>query len=251
MAAGAPEAIIYDLDGTLVHSSPDIAYHLNAALRRHVKVPNGNDADTDSGHNEDGAEVPVQDIEMMIGGGLNDLIRQGIEAAGGVMTSALFDQVLASYRDDYLARPVVHTTLYDGVVEMLDRFAERGVGLGLCTNKTEYAGRAVLDHYGLTAQFGAIIGGDSTPERKPAATPLNEVLRQLGARPDRAIMVGDSIADYGAARNAGTKVILVDWGYSARDIRTMGADAVIASYAEFDDAVAKVMAGVKAGVKDG
>ncbi|MCE2517678.1 MAG: phosphoglycolate phosphatase, partial [Alphaproteobacteria bacterium] len=111
MAVFSPDAVIYDLDGTLVHSSPDIAFHLNAALLRHV----------------DGADGLLErDIELMIGGGLKDLIRQGIEAAGGVMTDALFDQVLASYRDDYLDRPVVHTTLYDGVVAMVAGVIARG-----------------------------------------------------------------------------------------------------------------------------
>jgi phosphoglycolate phosphatase len=220
------DAIIYDLDGTLVHSSPDIAHHLNGALSAHLDIVSA---------------LKVEDIEMMIGGGLLDLIHKAFELSNIVPDQNMFDQVLAHYRAAYLEAPVVHTTLYPGVEAMLTRYQQAGVAIGLCTNKTESAGRAVLGALNLTPLFGAIIGGDSTKERKPEAEPLLKTLELLDVDSARAIMVGDSRADYGAARNAGTKIILVDWGYSAEDVHEMGGDAVISSYSEFDAAVDNVM----------
>ena len=220
------DAVIFDLDGTLVHSSPDIAYHLNAALGKIY-----GDIGTMSDH----------DVEMLIGGGMLDLIDKGVEALNITPTPEEAADVLRIYREGYLAEPVVHTTLYEGVEAMLDALSNRGYALGLCTNKSEATAYRVLDHYGMTGRFGAIIGGDTAAARKPDAAPLIEACKRLGIAHDRAVMVGDSKADFGAARNADVKIALVDWGYSSVDIRSLGGDVVISSYDGFDDVVAGLL----------
>ena len=220
------KAVIFDLDGTLVHSSPDIAFHLNQALG----AVYGN-IGTLSDH----------DVEMLIGGGMLDLIDKGVTAIGVHPTKEEAVEVLGIYRAAYLESPVVQTTLYDGVVTMLDALSDDGYALGLCTNKSEATAYGVLDHFGLTEKFGAIIGGDTTPHRKPDAAPLLEACRHLDCSPAHAVMVGDSKADYGAAVAAESKIVLVDWGYSSVDITTLGGDAVISSYDRFGDVVSGLL----------
>lgn len=224
--SNTPEAVIFDLDGTIVHSSPDIAHHLNAALAKHI--PNVK-------------ALAVEDVEMLIGDGMLTLISKGFEAVDAAVDDAILADVLATYRQAYLDQPVVHAYLYEGMIDVFDDLAAKGIPFGLCTNKTESSGRGVLDHFGLTERFGAIIGGDTTPERKPKPEPLLEALRQLNTAPENAVMIGDSKADFGAARNAGTKAILVDWGYSSVDVHSLGADAVISSYQGFSDVLSRVM----------
>lgn len=214
-------AVVFDLDGTLVHSSPDIAHHLNAALNSHLG----------------GEGLATKDVEMLIGGGLMELISKGFAALGAEPDPKLFTAVLEKYRASYLDAPVLSSYLYDGVADLLDDLHKAGVKIGLCTNKTETAGRAVLAHFGITDYFGAIIGGDTMAERKPHAMPLLEVLRQLQVDPDRAVMVGDSKADVGAAANADVASIAVDWGYTNIPPANLGANALISNYGEFRSAV--------------
>jgi phosphoglycolate phosphatase len=215
-----PHAVIFDLDGTLVHSSPDIAHHLNAAL--------GEVFGSDS-------TLPLDDVENMIGRGMLDLIDNGIDALGITPTAEEADNVLKCYREGYLAEPVVKSSLYDGVIAALDDLQSNNVSLGICTNKPEATACGVLDYFGLTDRFGAFVGGDTVSTRKPDAAPLLEACRRLDVSAGNAIMVGDSEADFGAARNAGVKIAMVDWGYSSVDITTLGGDLVISGYDGFGE----------------
>ena len=218
------EAVVFDLDGTLVHSSPDIAHHMNVAFSSCLKI-----------------EGPFSEnnVEMLIGGGLKDVISRGFEKIGHPADDALFNEVLTTYRQIYLDAPVIKTTLYEGVLKTLSDLQNRGIAIGLCTNKTEATARKVLDHFDLTSFFGAIVGGDTMPTRKPEPESLLHAIDYLKAMPHQAVMVGDSKADFGAARNAKTPIILVDWGYSAVDITTLGADALISHYDHLNPALAK------------
>ena len=219
------DAVVFDLDGTLVHSSPDIAHHLNAAFASCLDI-----------------DGPFQghDVEMMIGGGLKAIIEKGFNALSIDPHEDLFDQVLMRYRDGYLQNPVINTHVYDGVIEMLNALQADQIKIGLCTNKPENAARKVLNHFNLTAYFDAIIGGDTTATRKPEPESLEAAMEIMGVSPEKTVMVGDSKADYGAARKANCQVILVDWGYSAVDIHSLGGDAVISDYHHFNQTLAKI-----------
>ena len=215
-------AVVFDLDGTLVHSSPDIAFHLNAAFASCLDL-----------------EGPFSDqiVENMIGGGLKDIIANGFKELSLTPDEALFDRVLQQYRQMYLDQPVIRTTLYDGVEDSLKKLQQNGIKIGLCTNKTEATARLVLDHFNLMPFFGAIIGGDTTPTRKPDPQSLKTAISALGAISATSLMVGDSKADFGAARNADCPVMLVDWGYSAVNVYDLGADLYISSYQDFNHAL--------------
>ncbi|XDZ64825.1 HAD-IA family hydrolase [Alphaproteobacteria bacterium LSUCC0684] len=215
--------VVFDLDGTLVHSAPDIAWHLNAAIAAHCEsVPS----------------LSEDDVEMLIGGGLMDLIIRGFAALDLAPDDATLDATITSYRKMYLASPVVKTTLYPGVEDMLSALKNAGYGIALCTNKSEDTAHAVLRHFDLLPMFDAVVGGDTTPTRKPDPASLLAAVERAGGVPGRAVMVGDSKADAGAAHAAGTSLILVDWGYSAVNVHDLGGDAVISSYDGFIDQVA-------------
>ncbi len=217
--------VIFDLDGTLVHSSPDIAHHLNSALAR---ISPGVEA------------LSVGEVETLIGSGMQELVRRGLNAIGVDANAGLIEETIRHFREAYLAEPVVHTLPYEGVEAMLHRLIEKGYRIGLCTNKSEATAHLVLDHFGWSPLFNAVVGGDTTAHRKPMPDPLVEAANRLGVASEDAGMGGDSKADCGAARACGMPVILVDWGYSGVPIRGLGGDAVIASYAEFDDALMAV-----------
>jgi len=215
-------SVVFDLDGTLVHSSPDIAFHLNAAFASCLDL-----------------EGPFSDqiVENMIGGGLKDIIANGFNELSLTPDEALFDRVLQQYRQMYLDQPVVRTTLYDGVEDSLKKLQQNGIKIGLCTNKTEATARLVLDHFNLMPFFEVVIGGDTTPTRKPDPQSLKTAISALGGDIATSLMVGDSKADFGAARNAGCAVMLVDWGYSAVNVHDLGADLYISSYQDFNHAL--------------
>ena len=217
-AFSSVDAVVFDLDGTLVHSSPDIAFHLNAAFATCLNI-----------------EGPFSTavVENMIGGGLKDMIASGFQELSLTPDEALFDRVLQRYRQNYLDQPVVETRLYDGVESVLHHLTALGINIGLCTNKTEATARLVLSHFNLTDFFGAIVGGDTAATRKPEPASLEATMSALGSTPQTTVMVGDSKADFGAARNAGAAIMLVDWGYSAINVHDLGADMLITSYDDF------------------
>ena len=218
--------IVFDLDGTLVHSAPDIAYHLNAAI---------------SAHSKGTPSLSEDDVRMLIGGGLMDLIVRGFAALGLEPDEDTLKATITTYRQAYLDAPVVKTDLYPGVREMISELRDTGHGIALCTNKSEDTAHAVLDHFDLVPVFDAIVGGDTTPQRKPAPDPLLAAIQQAGGETASSVMVGDSKADAGAAHAAGTRLVLVDWGYSAVDVNDLAADMVVSSYSGFHDHIRRLL----------
>jgi phosphoglycolate phosphatase len=210
--------VLFDLDGTLVHSSPDIARHLNAAL---AQLKPGV------------APLSAADIETLIGGGMQELVIRGMRAIDVNPDPDIVTETIEFFRNAYEDEPVVNTRLYDGVEDTLSALKLAGYALGLCTNKREKTAHMVLGHFEIDHYFDAVVGGDTTPKRKPEPDPVVEAVRRVGLKTEAAVMVGDSKADFAAARAAGVRVILVDWGYTDHDVNNFGADRVISSYAEF------------------
>jgi phosphoglycolate phosphatase len=209
---GQLDAVIFDLDGTLVDTAPDLGSALNRLLAEHGRESIGADG-----------------IRRMIGDGAAKLVERGFLATGGLPTPlpSLVDRFLAFYE------PAVAETSrpFPGVVATLERLGGAGLRLGVCTNKPDAATHRLLDALGLTRHFAAVSGGD-VPARKPDARHLLGVVERLGATPARALMVGDSSNDVTAARNAGIAVIVVSFGYTATPAAALGADAVIDDFAE-------------------
>jgi len=199
--------LVFDLDGTLIDSLPDIAAALDRTLAADGLGP-----------------LPPQRVARMIGDGARKLVERGYQAAGRPLEAAALDAATARYLELYEADPYALTRPYDGVAETLDRLAEQGFVFAVCTNKPEAPARAILAHLGLLPRFLSVGGGDSFPMRKPDPGHLIGTIEAAGGIPARAAMIGDHQNDIDAGRGAGVALtVFAGWGYgeerSAADTR--------------------------------
>jgi phosphoglycolate phosphatase len=215
-----PEAIVWDLDGTLVESAPDLATALNALL-----VEQGRRTHR------------VDQVRTMIGHGVPKLIERGFRAAGAPLSDAGRDALVPRFMELYTACATDQTHLVQHAREVLEHFYNAGIRQGLCTNKPYAVTRKIVSALDISGYFGSIVGGDSTAVRKPHALPLLTCLEELETRPAEAVMIGDSGADVGAARAAGVPVILVPDGYTGAPAVSLGADYVVGSIADIPASV--------------
>ena len=210
-------AVIFDLDGTLVDSAPDIRAVLNAVLE------------------EDGRpQLDLGAVIAMIGDGAGKLLERALNATGGVPAEGIAS-LLGRFRERYDAEPTVLTRPYPQVPEVLAVMQAAGVRLGVCTNKPEPATIGTLNALGLADYFGAVVASGTLAGgiTKPDARMLTATLDALGvARGEAAVMVGDAINDVKVARNAGLPVVLRAGGYTVTPAEQLGADAVFADFAD-------------------
>lgn len=199
----APCPVVFDLDGTLIDSAPDIHASVNAVLRLRGLPP-----------------LTLDQVRGFVGGGV-DLLWRRIVTATGLPVEAHRDLV-ASFMTRYHDATGL-TRLYPNVLEALGTLADRGYPLGLCTNKPLGPTRSVLEHFGIAGLFGVVIGGDSLPQRKPDPAPLRAAFQALGADPDapRGLYVGDSEFDEECAHNAGMPFLLFTRGYRKAPVEQM------------------------------
>lgn len=213
-----PAAIVWDLDGTLVESAPDLATALNALLNEQGQY----------GH-------PVANVRPMIGGGVAKLIERGFRAAGESLDAKACEALVPRFMEIYTACATDSTQLVPHAREVLQHFYHAGVSQALCTNKPLGVTQLILDALDISGFFSSVIGGDSTAYKKPHPLPLQTCLDELGVRPEEALMVGDSGADVGAAQAAGVTVILVPDGYTGVAAASLGADHVLENLAEIPE----------------
>jgi len=187
-------AVVFDLDGTLIDSLPDIATAVNRVL-----AGRGLEA------------LPPMHIERMIGDGAKVLLDRALNARGEVAAPADMDV----FMDWYTVHGADETRPYPGMVEALAALRRAGHRLGVCTNKPAAAAREILASLRLDEYFDAITGGDSTPYRKPDPRHLAATLAALGAT--EAVMVGDHFNDMAAAKGCGIPGIFAAWGYGAAE----------------------------------
>jgi phosphoglycolate phosphatase len=189
-----PALVLFDLDGTLVDSAPDIARALGVAL-----------AGT-------GVAVPsLETVKRMVGDGARELIRRALAAlpVDALREQATFERFVASYRENVC----VDSQLYPGVLEGLAALRGDGAALAVVTNKPGDLARALLGTLGIAASFVAIIGdGDGFP-RKPDPAAALSILARAGASPERAAVVGDGLPDIRLARALGATAVAATWGY--------------------------------------
>ncbi|HXJ00311.1 MAG TPA: phosphoglycolate phosphatase [Micropepsaceae bacterium] len=219
-----PLAIVFDLDGTLVDTAPDLLASLNAVL-------------TAEGHEP----VAPQDLRHLVGHGAramfeHALLRTGVPVSAARL-SALTEKFLAYYRANIArgSRP------FPGVPETLDRLASQGAGLGVCTNKAQDLTELLLNALQLTRHFPAIIGGGRTPYNKPDPRHLLEAVTALKGSRNRAVLVGDSPVDVAAARGAGIPVIAMSYGYTPVPVHELGADAVVDDFAQLPEIISRLV----------
>lgn len=211
--AGA--TIVFDLDGTLIDTAPDLVGTLNVLLAR-----------------EGIATLPLAEVRGMIGQGARALIARGFAAAGAPLDEAKLSALFADFIAHYLAHIADESRPFPGVIAAMDILAAEGARLAVCTNKRTDLSVALLDALKLTRRFAAIVGPDAAPAPKPSAAHLVATIEQAGGRLERAVMVGDSASDAGAARAAGVPLVLVSFGYTDIPARSLGADVLID---HFDD----------------
>jgi phosphoglycolate phosphatase len=223
LAAPPFDAVVFDLDGTLVDTAPDLHAYLNEMLGE-LGRPG----------------LELAELRPLIGDGARALIQRGLEVSGGLPAGADLDTLFRDFLTRYTARPVRFGGIYDGVRGALEELQAAGVRLGVCTNKAQAPTERLLAELGLARYFDAAIGGDVLPVRKPDAGHLRAILERLGVEPARAAMVGDSQTDLLTARAAGLPCVLVSFGYTRIAARDLGAEAVIDHMAELGAALARL-----------
>jgi phosphoglycolate phosphatase len=217
------QAVVFDLDGTLVDTAPDLRAHVNAVLR-------------EVGH----PGLDLESVRKMVGDGARTLLRRSLEATGGVPVGGDLEDLYRRFLASYTADPARASAVHDGVVAVLENMRTQAVRLGICTNKPQAPTEHLLRALGIDHLFDAIVGGDVLPVRKPDPAHLDAVLDRLGATPAQAVMVGDSGHDLGAARALGIPCVLVSFGYTTVPAQALGGDAVIDHFDELPAALASL-----------
>lgn len=219
-ASSSAPLIVFDLDGTLVDSAPDLVGALNAILAREGLAP-----------------LPLAKARKFVGRGGRVLIRLGLDAQGASVSDARLEQMFSAYLAEYETRLSDETRPFPGALAALDRLAAAGHRFAICTNKFEKPAKMLLRDLGLTDRFAAIVGADTFPMSKPDAAVLRLTIEKAGGDPARAVMVGDTATDIDTARNAGLPVIGLDFGYAPEKMTDLAPDRIISHFDELPDAV--------------
>ncbi|OAF01406.1 phosphoglycolate phosphatase [Bradyrhizobium centrolobii] len=206
----SPHTIVFDLDGTLVDTAPDLINALNHVLDREGLPP-----------------VPMQSARNMIGAGARKLIERGVEAEGRTVSVAEMNRMTADFIAYYADHIADESRPFVGLEEALDHLAARGHTLAVCTNKLEWLSKRLLNQLGLSGRFAAICGADTFGVQKPDPTILRETVARAGGQMAASIMVGDAGTDVGVARRAGVPVIGVSFGYTDVPIAQLKPDRLI------------------------
>jgi len=220
----SPRTVVFDLDGTLVDTAPDLINALNFVLDREGLPP-----------------VPLHSARNMIGAGARRLIERGLELEGRAASvgdiTRLTDDFIAYYAEHIadVSRP------FEGLESALDDLGKRGYRFAVCTNKLEWLSKLLLDRLGLSARFSAICGADTFGIAKPDPAILQQTVARAGGDISRAIMVGDAGPDIGVARRAGIPVIGVGFGYTEIPIAELKPDRLIHHMNELPAAVESLM----------
>jgi phosphoglycolate phosphatase len=212
--------IVFDLDGTLIDTAPDLVATLNAILACEGLPP-----------------VDFETARNMVGGGARLMVQRGFIASGRNPTAAAIDGCTRDFINHYAAHIADSSQPFPGVEAVLDTLAERGYRLAVCTNKLEQLSVRLLDELGLSKRFSAICGADTFGVSKPDPEILRRTIARAGATGCGAVMVGDSLTDIATARAANIPVIAVDFGYTDTPVAELGPDRIISRFTDLPDAV--------------
>src|SRR5215475_3892994 len=219
--------IVFDLDGTLIDTAPDLVQTLNVIFAREGLAP----LTFEAGRN-------------FVGGGAKAMIIRALEAERRVFPPArierMFEEFIAHYRDHVAER----SRSFPGLADALDALAARNCSLAVCTNKLEHLSVLLLDRFGLADRFVAICGRDTFGVQKPDPEILRRTVAAAGGTMDKAIMVGDSITDIHTARAARIPVIAVEFGYSERPVTEFAPDRTIGHFVQLPASIAAILSAI-------
>jgi len=212
--------IVFDLDGTLIDTAPDLVRATNQVLA-----------------SVDLAPVTLDKLRNWVGFGARRMIVEGLLDSDLHLPDTKIDQLLTDFLDYYAADIARESLPYPGAIAALDRLDRAGHAYAICTNKSEALAKKLMSALKLTDRFAAITGRDTFDVNKPDPGHLTATLDLAGGHPARAIMIGDSITDIKTAKAAGIPVIGVTHGYTDRPMQELGADAIISHFDDLDNAI--------------
>src|SRR5215831_17282163 len=215
--------IVFDLDGTLIDTAPDLVETLNVIFAREGFAP-----------------VPYATARMLIAGGAKVMIARGVEAEGHALPASKLEQMFTDFIAHYSEHLADKSRPFPGVIDALDVLARRGHRLAICTNKLESLSVRLLNELALADRFASICGQDTFGIQKPDPEILRRTVAAAGGTLPHAIMIGDSVTDIRTARAAGIPVVAVDFGYSERPVAEFDPDRVISHYADLLPAIAAI-----------
>jgi phosphoglycolate phosphatase len=217
--------IVFDLDGTLIDTAPDLISTLNLTLAREGMAP-----------------VPYAEARKMIGGGARGMIERAVAAEGRVCSKTELDRLFGAFIAHYAAHIADRSRPFPKVEAALEHLADEGHRLAVCTNKLEWLSVRLLDMLKLSRHFAAICGQDTFGVQKPDPRMLRLAIQRVGGEQSQAIMVGDSGTDIRTSRAAAVPVIAVDFGYSEVPIATLRPDRIIGSFGDLPAAICEIAA---------
>jgi phosphoglycolate phosphatase len=216
--------VVFDLDGTLVDTAPDLVATLNVVFAREGFAP-----------------VPYELARNMVGGGAQRMIELGLRLEGRALPARDVDRMFDDFITYYAAHIADHSQPFPGLVGALDQLTARQCRLAVCTNKLEWLSRRLLEALGLSDRFAAICGQDTFGVSKPDPEMLRRTIKQAGGNLERAIMVGDSATDIDTARAAVVPVIAVDFGYTETPVAQLAPDRIISHFDKLPSVVFELL----------
>lgn len=226
MSKFAPAAVLFDLDGTLVDSAPDVARSVNVAFQEAGQP-----------------QLSVDTVKDLVGKGASALVEAALRMHGVDPAADQIKGITDRFLSVYAAEPIVHTTLFPGAVEAVQRLLDAGVPVGICTNKPAKTTQPVLEALGLDKLFKVVLCGDQAKQRKPNGGHVLETMALLGVSDRRrSVMVGDSENDIYAAHDAGVPSVCVTFGYCHEPLDVLKPSVVIDRFDDLDGALVKALA---------
>jgi phosphoglycolate phosphatase len=223
----AAPIIVFDLDGTLIDTAPDLVNTLNVIFAREGLPP-----------------VPYQAARKLIGGGAKVMIARGAAVEGIAVTPAKLDSLFADFIAHYTEHIADRSRPFPGLIEALEVLARDGCRFAVCTNKLEKLSLALLERLALAERFAAICGPDTFGIAKPDPEMLRRTVAAAGGNVRRSIMIGDSDTDVRTARAAEIPIVAVDFGYSERPVSDFSPDRIISHFDQLPAAVSELLAAI-------
>ncbi len=220
--------VIFDLDGTLIDTAPDLIASLNHTIAA-----------------ADLAPVTFDDLTHLVGQGARVMIRRAFELRGQEVREPAVEPLLHRFLDHYKREMPGASQPYPGLLEALDRLTDAGFTAAVCTNKLEELAFPLLERLGLVDRFPVVTGGDTFAFRKPDARHILGTIEKAGGDPVESVMIGDSINDILAARNAGIPSIAVTFGYSDVPVAELQPDHVIEHFSQLTAGLVERLIGLR------